>query len=215
MLSGCSGISQNGSTTTIGSPPYTQGSGKETTDTRTLATFHEIHVSNGMTVTVASGSSPSVAVTIDDNLVPMVKTAVANGVLSISVEGSLQTHLKLKAAVTASDKIDSLTVDGGSTLDIENIDASSFTATVGGGSTVHAGGKATDLTLTVGAGSTGDFRNVATELSRVDVSGGSTAHIKVHNMAIGKCLQGSTTVLHGTPSVQSIINDTSSTVKVE
>ena len=214
-VSGCTVVhnnSINGSTLTIGSAPYTEGSGNLTTATRALESFHAVSVENGLRVLVKTGSAASAAVTADDNLVGLITTEVRDGTLSIRVSGSLTTHERLEVEVTAASAVDSVAQTGGSTVDVENLSSDSVTASVDGGSTLHAGGRTANLQLTVNGGSTADLRNVEAQVAQVQIDGGSTAFVKAQKSIAGSCNGGSTLKASGSAGTGTVSKDSGSTV---
>jgi hypothetical protein len=214
-IAGCSVIhdnSYNGSTTQIGSAPYTEGSGAVASETRTVGTFHAVSVENGLTVTISRGTSASARVTADDNLLKMITTTVQDGKLSISVEGSLRTHDTLRVEVTAPAALDSIAQTGGSTVDVEDLAGTSLAVSVDGGSTLRAGGRITNLQLTVAGGSTADLRNVESKTAQVSADGGSTAFVNVTETISGSCNGGSTLKVSGAAGLDAVEKDTGSSV---
>jgi hypothetical protein len=207
-------INNSSSTTTIGSAPYTEGSGNVATETRPLDAFHAISVDNGMTVFVKRGDAPSVAVTADDNLVSMISTTVENGTLVVTVQGSLTTHSPMRVDVTAA-ALDSVDQNGGTTVDVEDLSVERLTASVSGGSTLRAGGKVATLLLTAQSGSTADLRNVEAGTVQVSVRAGSTARVNAGDSITGECTTGSTLRVSGSASTAGVSADSGSTVTRE
>jgi hypothetical protein len=212
-LAACGSVTINGFHTQVGSAPFVDGSGKTTTETRQLGSFHALSVDTAITATVSIGSSSSVAVTADDNLVGLIVTEVRDGKLSVRIDGSLRTRNDLKVLVTTPG-LDSVAVENGSTLDFENASASGLTVAVNNGSTLRAGGRVTSLTLSVNNGSTGDLRNLSSERVSAGVDNGSTAHVKASQTVDGSCHNGST-ILVGGGATLNVESDISSTVRAE
>ena len=213
-LAGC-GLGFDWSDRTIGSGPYTTGSGHVVTATRQLASFHAISVSDGMTVSISAGDAPAVDVTADDNLVPLISTTVRDGALTIRVDGSLTTRDPIRLTVTAATAVDSIVADSGSTVDAEDLGAPTLTVSISGGSTLHAGGSAATLEATVREGSTADMRNLRAATVRVSVSTGSTAHVDASDSIAGECNLGSTLRVSGSASTAGVSVDTGSTLTRE
>jgi hypothetical protein len=211
---GCSKVfdNNNGSTTTIGSAPYTEGSGKIVTETRRLAEFHAISAENGVTVFVRHGSTASVDVAADDNLTGLIATDVAGGALTVHVTGSLITHNPIKLTVTSTSAVDDLRLDGGTTLDVEDLSSPSVHASLDGGSTLRAGGTTVALRVDVDGGSTADMTNVTVKSAEASVNGGSTAILNVTDVVSGSCHGGSTLKVSGGADTVSVEKDTGSTV---
>jgi hypothetical protein len=211
--SGCTRVVNNNvSNITIGSAPYTEGSGKLITQTRALADFGSISVENGVTVVMRHGAKSSVDVTADDNLTALVATEVAGGKLTIRVTGSLTTHNQIRLDVTAALATDSIAVDHGSTLDVEDLSSPMLQVAAHGGSSLRAGGKVISLHAQVGGGSTADLRNVEAKTAEVSVEGGSTTTLNVSDVVSGTCHGGSTLSVSGGANAAAVSKDAGSTV---
>ena len=85
----CSYSSMNGFGKTI------KGSGNIIKESRTLSDFHAVKIIGSVDADITSGDSFSCRVKGDDNLVPLVETAVNNSTLEISLEGSYSTKSPL------------------------------------------------------------------------------------------------------------------------
>jgi hypothetical protein len=212
--SGC-GLVKDGPTTQIGNAPYTAGSGKVVTESRDLASFHGVSVSRGLTVHVLRGLAASVRVTADDNLLPQITTSVADGRLTVTVEGAIQTHSQLLVEATTSEALDMLSAVSGTTVEVADLDAGSIAVTVSSGSTLKASGKATLMSLTVASGSTANLRDVQAVTAHVNLDSGSTAFVTVSSLVDGTCKSGSTLHVLGHPISETVDADPGSSVRVE
>lgn len=209
FVAGCSALGE-GSVTSIGEGPYTEGSGKVATESRSVNAFHAVSASQGVIVFLKSGSAASVAVTADDNLLPHVTTELRNGTLVVGVEGSIRTHNDLKVNITAP-SLDEIGASSGATIDGENL-TGSLTVRANSGATVRGGGSVDALDLSADAGATADLRNAEARAATVHVSAGSTAYVNAKESVGGSCLVGSTLHVKGAASVD-VSKDTSSTIK--
>jgi len=208
---GCGRIFEENNVT-IGSAPYTEGSGKVVTVTRALREFTGVDVENGVTVFVRHGSKSSVDVTADDNLTGLIATDVSGSTLTIRVTGSLTSHHQVKVDVTSAREIASITADSGSSVESEDLTAADLQVDVNAGSTLHAGGKTTALHLSVNAGSTADLKNVEAATAEVQVNAGSTAVLNVSGSVSGGCVAGSTLKVSGGADTSGVAKDIASTV---
>ena len=96
-VAGCS----NRPTILIGAAPYTVGSDRLATNERTVEPFNEIEANSAVRVVVKVGTTPAVEVATDDNLLPLIRTSVAAGRLTIDIDGSISTHLGVDVTVVA------------------------------------------------------------------------------------------------------------------
>ncbi len=210
---GCGRITFNGENNhSIGSAPYTEGSGKVVTVTRALEDFTSVSVENGVTVFVRHGSASKVDVKTDDNLTGFIATDVRDGKLTITVTGSITTHNEIRLDVTSAREIAAVGANNGSTIDTEDVTAAQLDASVNNGSTLRAGGKTTALRLEVNNGSTGDLTNVEARTADVSVNNGSTAKVNASETVTGSCYSGSTLKVKGSASTAGLDKDASSTV---
>lgn len=171
-LSGC-GVFQ---------PPVV-GSGKAVTETRSVASFNEVKLVGGGEVVFEKGSESSVTVTIDDNLLPLLKTEVSNGVLSINYIQSTSTSLPLKIKLSG-EQIDSLHLVGGGKFELGKIDQESLKIELVGGSEVLVSGAVNSLNASiVGAGRL-ESPGLVTQNTEVQITG--SGFVAVHAEATAK-----------------------------
>jgi len=78
----------------------TAGNGQPTTETRAVPSFDRIRLEGSTDVTVSVGEGPSVTVTIDSNLQPLLETVVKGNTLVIRAEGRIRPKKDPKVAVT-------------------------------------------------------------------------------------------------------------------
>src|SRR5262245_33132286 len=65
-----------------------RGSGVRTEEDRPVAEFHSVELETSAKVQVEVGSAPSLHISGDDNLLPLVETKVENGVLKVDTRES-------------------------------------------------------------------------------------------------------------------------------
>jgi hypothetical protein len=140
------------------------GSGRIASETREVAGFSRINVSDGMNLFIEQSREESLRIEAEDNILPLIETSVSAGTLTIeydrssrSLFRSFRTTSPVKIYVTLND--------------IEEIEAS-------GGSDVEAGSvQADQLTIRVSGG--GDIRidELQVETLDLELSGGSQAHL--------------------------------------
>ena len=134
------------------------------------------------------------------------------GELTIRVTGSLTTHNQIRLTLTAALPTESIAVDGGSTLDVEDVSGPMLRVAAHGGSTLRAGGKTVSLEVEVGGGSTADLRNVEAKIADVAVDGGSTATLNVSDVVKGTCHGGSTLSVSGGADTAAVGKDSGSSI---
>lgn len=85
----------------IDQTPVVEGSGKSTTETRTVQGFRSVSAAHAIEVTVDVSGTESVSVECDDNLLSLIETAVKGENLHIRVAGSLKTKNPIRVKVSA------------------------------------------------------------------------------------------------------------------
>ncbi len=201
--------------TIVGSAPYVEGSGVRVTETRPLPLLHAVEASSAVRVSVGPGSTNQAAVTTDDNLLIHVTTEVADGVLRVSIDGNISTHLPPTVVVTVAGPLDGLAADSGSTLQATGLEGEAISIRASHASTLGASGSVGVLVVTAEEGSTADLRGLAADAATVDVARASTAFVRVTGEVSGSCARGSSLHLVGPPAKQSVDADASSTIRVE
>jgi len=160
------------------------GSGDIITETRDVADFDRIEVSDGIVVvlTVDSGAAGSVESVYDDNLQERIVTEVEDGTLMISGSGwgsfdALGSGRKVEVSMQA----------------LSGLVAS-------GGSRVTASGAIDELILDADGGATIDLSDLIVGAMHLAVSGGAGATVNVTDAIEGDVSGGATLSVRGDPS---------------
>jgi len=183
-LSGCAIIVESGSDgdghVHIASMATTRGSGVITTEARTLGAVDQIRVTGPVDVDVTIDAQPSMTVSGDDNLVPMVHTKQEGHTLVIGVDGSFSSHNRLKVTVV-SPSLAAVDVRGSGDISVNGLNGGSFElASTGSGDTKLAG--RIDA-LSVSMSGSGDLRamELAARQVSIDQAGSGDAHLRAED----------------------------------
>ena len=98
LISGCLVIDLNGC-----SAKKVKGSGNVVTESRQVAKFNRVHLKGSGKVFLTRGKTPSIAIKTDDNILPIIKTAVSDGKLVISHENYNPRPTTLHYFITANE----------------------------------------------------------------------------------------------------------------
>jgi Putative auto-transporter adhesin, head GIN domain len=183
----------------LNSCDYTSGSGNIVTETRTVAGFSAIAVSNAITVEVKIGPATAVRVEADDNIIQHIVTNVSDGELSIKVKelhNFGDAHIKVyittpdiesikassSAEVKVADVIKSdkkLTFKASSSADIEaEVDAPDVEAEANSSASVTLRGRTKNYKAE--ASSSGDIKSAELLSENADVDASSSGSATVH-----------------------------------
>ena len=137
-----------------GSGTTEEGNGIAASASRPLTGFESILVSGEVDVSYKPDVTTGVVVACDSNLVPLIETTVANGVLSIGTAEDVDLDPAVPCAVSVlAPDIDTFTVSGSGDLAIDGIAAETLTVAATGSGDVRATGTATGFNIvTSGSG---------------------------------------------------------------
>jgi hypothetical protein len=134
------------------------GSGKTANETRKPGAYHAINLKIPADLTVEVGTAGDLSLQADDNLLPHIKTTVANGELLINADQNFNNFkgIVIKAKTAKLDQLEisgaantrvkgisggnlSLTADGASSINLESARMDKLTATLKGASKLKSG----------------------------------------------------------------------------
>lgn len=190
------------------------GSGTVTTETRRITGYDRIEIGGEFDVTVTQGGAPSLTLTGDDNLLPLVRTEVQDGTLIVEEEEDFHSSEGIEIAISAP-SLRGISASGSSEVRVTGVRASEFQASVSGSSEMAAEGAFGDLAASVsgsgeiwmkgtaetidasvsGSGEM-DLSGVPARSANVRVSGSGDVHVFVTE-ALNASVSGSGDVLYG------------------
>lgn len=130
-----------------------RGSGVRAEEDRQIGAFHAVDLETCATVVVRVGEAPSIHLSGDDNLLPLVQTEVENGVLSIELADSCSFRRGLELVI-GTPSLERFTIEGSGDVRIEDVSAHELKLSIEGSGTIHARGNAEALTGSIeGSGS--------------------------------------------------------------
>ena len=209
------------------------GSGVLKEETRTVTDFKAIEVNNAFTVNVTIGEKTSLKISADDNLMPLIATEVADGVLKIrytenkvvspktpSVVTIVMPSLNrvrlagastLDATVAKTDDFEAK-AEGASTLVISGIDCQSVNGLAKGASKITLKGQARSGDLSAQGASTLSTSDLTLETAKVKLDGASTGTVKATQAIEGSASGACTLSVQGNPKDRRVTSSGASTV---
>jgi len=174
------------------------GNGNVKKETRNPGTFTKVHSSGSADVVITSGSSCSVAVEDDDNLLPYLETNVENGTLQIHYKDGVSiTNDHAKIYITAP-TLSEVTTSGTSNITLSDllqnpdkisfntsgvgniegeVDAPAVSVTISGTGTIKLRGHTKDFDCDISGVGHADCGNLQSEKTTVSISGVGVAHV--------------------------------------
>ncbi len=166
------------------------GSGKVTTEKRTVANFDKVTVSQGLECEIIFSDKLEVIVEADDNIIHGIHTTVQNGTLDISSEYDNYINVVSKKIIVYMPKIVRLESTSGSTLKSKNILISdNLTIKSSSGSSLEAAVEADKVTL---ESTSGSKQTVTGKALKVFTASSSGSHIDANKLLANEVFSQST-----------------------
>jgi hypothetical protein len=174
------------------------GSGKEVGVARQVGAFSMLRLDSSVDVTAHQGTTPSVTVRADDNIEPLVETAVEGDTLIVRMKKgtSFRTHHKVLVDVVFTsltavqqrgsgdlhiDKISGpkfeSSISGSGDLNIENAQVGAFALSIAGSGDVIISGSADEARFGIAGSGDINARNFPAKKVSVSISGSGDAHV--------------------------------------
>jgi hypothetical protein len=178
-----------------------EGSGHIITENRSISDFHAVKLSAFGDLTITQGTSESLTVQADDNLMKLIRTEVVNGVLEISFDNNTWTTYYMSGESIKFDltvvNLDSISFAGAGKITVTNLNVPELsTSLTGAGSMSLSHLTAEKLAVQLsGAGSLNADGTVSTqEINLSGVGSYSAADLKSTDASVSLSGVGSATV---------------------
>ena len=172
-LAGCDGIS-----ITFGdSDSKVKGSGVAASETRAVASFEAIEATGVGKLKLRIGDSDGVKVLADDNILPLIKTEVKDGVLTLSTKGATLSKTDIVFEVTAR-RIKRMENSGTVSIDASGFNGGDLSVETSGVGSIKLNGRVDSLKAELSG--VGSLEADALAADRVDtsLSGVGSAHVR-------------------------------------
>jgi len=174
-LSGCF-TSQLGSV-----PEAVNGSGSVVSEMRDVGSFHGVELNAIGKLTISQGSEDRLTITADDNLLPLIKTTVRNGVLVIEFERpalTVNSVTNLEYDITVR-QLDSVVMNGAGDARVVNLAGEKLRVKLAGAGNIVAAGKVTEQEVVLTGAGRYDAENLESEKASIAINGAGGATIWV------------------------------------
>lgn len=126
-----------------GNAEYIKGSGNVVIENRDLKNFNQIQILGPGDVFILQGESEGIKIEAEDNILPIIKSTVANGILELGIKECVSYWVKtLKYYISVKD-LNSITLNGSSRLDIKKLNGNNLSLVING----SGSGRIADLTV--------------------------------------------------------------------
>ncbi len=155
-----------------------RGSGQLRTEERIVPEFSVVELQSLGNVIVEQTGSPSVRVTADDNLMPLVETASEGDTLVLRVRpGVTFDGSRLTFRVTTGDDLAGVNVTGAGDAEVSNIDAETIRFRIAGAGEIRASGMANTANIVIGGSGNFNGLNLPVEQVSVNIAGSGDVYV--------------------------------------
>ncbi|MGA2174812.1 MAG: head GIN domain-containing protein [Verrucomicrobiota bacterium] len=158
-------------------PNAIHGSGISKTESRAVGSFSKIDLTGSPDVEVAVGPATSVAVTADDNILPVIETTVEGDTLKIGSKQSYNTSHGVNVKITVPE-LNGVSVSGSGDIHVTGLKAGDMEATVTGSGDVTLKGAADHLRAQITGSGDLQAGDLAAKDVRVNVTGSGDATVR-------------------------------------
>lgn len=156
-----------------------KGAGPVVSDTRTLGAFNRLDVGGvfDVKIEITECLEPSVTVSAQENILPLVKTKVVGESLEITMSGNSTSSENIELLVRTN-ALAALTVHGSADVSVKNIKSGAFYLDVSGTADIKMSGQVAYLSADV-SGSTG-LNLTKTKVTNLQAHVSGTAHVQAN-----------------------------------
>lgn len=153
------------------------GSGNTKVEKRTVPAFTSVRISGAYDVEIVAQKEQSLEIEGDDNLLPLIKTEVKNGVLEIDNAQSINTKRNLRVRISVP-KLDGISTSGASDIVITGVKSDEFNIQSSGASNIKVSGEA--KAVVVNSSGAGDIDSKDLHAEKVNITSTGAAKADVY-----------------------------------
>ncbi len=152
------------------------GSGNRKTEKRELKSFNAIDTNGGYEINVTCQKPASFEIEADDNILPLIKTEVRDGILFVTNDQDYHSSKSTALRITIPE-LNSLSSHGAAEVKIADANAGDLKLASTGADSIDAAGKAKSVTISsTGAGNI-DTSKLTAEKAKVEISGAANVEV--------------------------------------
>lgn len=152
------------------------GSGTMKLEKRDVPAFSAVNISGAFDVEIVVQKEQSLEIEGDDNLLPLIKTEVKNGVLSINNEKSFSTKKALRVRISVPD-LDAISTSGASEFTVTNVKSDEFNIEASGAGSIEISGETKTLEVGMSGAVNLDAKDLKAQKVNITNSGASSADV--------------------------------------
>lgn len=155
---------------------HATGSGTMKLEKRTVPAFTALNISGAYEVEIVAQKEQSLEIEGDDNLLPLIKTEVRNGVLEIDNEKSFNTKNKIRVRISAP-TFNAVSTSGASDIVITNVKSDQFDIETSGAGSLKVSGEAQTVKIESSGAGEVDTKDLRAQKVKITSSGAASAEV--------------------------------------
>ncbi len=176
------------------------GSGNLDTESRDVADFDAVSLAGVGRLIIEHTGTESLTVTADDNILPLLTSAVVGGQLQLASEGRFSTQNQITYRLTVSE-LDEILVSGAAGVESTDIDTDVLRLTLAGASAAKLGGAVDRQIVSLSGACAYDGADLDSRVATVNLVGASAAVVRVRELLEGTVAGVSLLEYFGSPTV--------------
>ena len=192
-----------------------KGSGVIATESRPVAMFKAIRLSNFGKLVIERTGTESLTVTADDNIISLITSEVRNGTLYLAVaSGKTVTSRSLVYKITVNE-LREISVSGAGTIEATKLDGDSLSLDVSGAGSGTMSGRADVLSISISGAGSLDAGGLVAKRAKVVVSGAGDVTVNASEELDAKVSGAGTIRYIGSPRLTSSVSGVGTIKKKE
>jgi len=190
------------------------GSGNRVKEKRTVPGFTSISTEGAYDIQVVAGSTASLEIEGDDNILPLISTEVSNNVLHIKSKRSISPRKTISLKISVAN-LEGVHANGAGRIEITRLKNDKFALDINGAPTIIVSGETKALEIDANGAANIDTHKLRADNARVGSNGVSKVEVHAANELDVTVSGPSRVTYHGDPHVKKTVNGPGSVVKKE
>lgn len=206
-----SGLAQGWSSVTVNNQRPVVGNGQVVTQSRPIGNFREIESRGASDVIVRVGARPSLSITAESNIIPLLSSDIRGDKLVLDTRGSYRTRHSPRIVITVP-ALEGAGLSGSGNIRVDGVDGRAFAMAINGSGNLVAAGRTGRLAVAINGSGNADARALPAASAQVAIHGSGNATVRTGGVLAG-AIAGSGNIRHvGRPASIQVIRNGSGTV---
>lgn len=175
-----------------------KGNGKIKKEKREITDFTKLEVGGVYRLNIKCGGEPSLTITAEENLLPLIRTRVLGDKLKIDNKKNITTHKDIIIEITVNE-LNSIECSGAAIIDVKEIDTQEFDVDLSGAACINLEGETKKLHIQLSGAGNFDSSELKAKDVYISVSGAANAIVYASNFLDASVYGVGSIVYYGNP----------------